>query len=85
MFIDEKAYEQSHPLRVSFADGQIAMCELLIGITQRMMIERKLTISRKKSDFESGQISAFESIISGCLGLLNHTKTEQTSDIKYDA
>jgi hypothetical protein len=84
MNLDDKAYEISHSLRTAFADGQLAMCELVISITQRIMVEKGLTTSRKKSDYENGQIDAFMSVINGCAGFLKGQK-DLAEDVKYDA
>jgi hypothetical protein len=85
MILDDKAYETSHSLRTAFADGQLEMCELVIAITQRMMVEKRLTTNREKNEFENGQIDAFIAIINGCEGFLSQNKKEIYADVKYDA
>lgn len=85
MILDDRAYDTSHSLRTAFADGQLEMCELVIAITQRMMVERNLTISKHKNEFENGQIDAFTSIINGCAGFLSQNRKELFADVKYDA
>lgn len=85
MVLHDNAYEASHSLRIAFADGQLEMCELVIAMTQRMMVEKNLTISKRKNEFENGQIEAFTAIINGCTGFLSQSKKELHTDVKYDA
>lgn len=83
--LDEDWYEKSHILRTAFFDGQLAMCEYVGFIISRVMTENSLSRSGDKSEYESGQIHAYTTIIENCNAFFAETSKKQDSDIKYDA